>query len=152
MTLKEGVPVIIIRNVLHPSLGNKKTFGVTAHTWRLEQVAALNSDGDETDTTALHLIMFQLSFHDVKATHIQFTLRPAFDGTAHNRRGQKLKKLVLNLRSSLFYPRKLHVALSQVKKSTDRFLLHKQNNTTYNASAGHEILVTVANLLLKEAV
>lgn len=76
---------------------------VKAHTKRVVQVTAMDSNVNETDPCALPLIKFQLSYLEVKVISMQSSLCLAIAGTGHNGQGQTLKKLLVHIRSK-FHP------------------------------------------------
>lgn len=83
LKLKNGVPVMVNRNLFHQIQVNGKMLVLKAHTRRVVQVAIVNSNGNQTDTHASHRMKFLFSYHRIKATRKQFLLFLAFAGTVH---------------------------------------------------------------------
>ena len=152
LQLKIGVPVMVIRNVLHPYLVNGAIFVVKKITRRVLHVAELGRDGDVVDTHMLHRIDFQFEFSDVKVTRRQFPVRLAFAATVHKGKGQTLRQVVVDLRSNFFSPGQLYVALSRARQSPHVLLLHKESDTPQGADAIHQMPVAVSNPVLSQAV
>lgn len=83
LKFKNRVPGMVIRNLLHATLVNRKLFVMKAHTRRAVQVASVDSNVNETQTYPLHPIKVHFSYHGVKVTRMQYPLCLAFAGTVH---------------------------------------------------------------------
>ena len=153
LILKKGVPVMVIRNVLHPHLVNGKIFIVTGHSRRCLFVKQIDSDGRTISRHALHRIDFQFTFSDVKVTRRQFPVRLAFAATVHKAQGQTLKKVVVDFRTNFFAPGQVYVALSRARKAHDVLLLHDLDDDLPLVHLSiHQMPVVVKNPVLKEAI
>ena len=106
LELKAGVPVIIIRNVLHPHLVNGKMYVVKWVILRLLSLSRSPGDGPSATTFVLNPINFQFEFSDIKVLRGQFSVLLAFSPIVYKAQGTALSKLVIDLRTKLFAPAK----------------------------------------------
>ena len=151
LKLKIGVPVMVIRNVLHPHLVNGKMFVVKKFTRKVLVITTRLDDGTAL-TEMLHRIDFQFDFSDFKVTRRQFPVRLAFSATVHKAQGQTLQKLLVDLRCNFFAAGQLYVALSRTKKSSGVLLLHAEEATPDGSEIIHKMPIVVANPILPQAV
>ena len=96
LILKIGVPVMVIRNVLHPHLCNGKMYVVKKFSRRVIVLSTHLEDHPDAQTFLLHRIDFQFDFADLKVTRRQFPVRLAFAATMHKGQGKTLDKLVID--------------------------------------------------------
>jgi len=87
LKLKTDVPVMVIRDVLHPQLDNGTIFVVRRVTRRVTYVSKVGLSSEPTDTHMLHRIDIQFQLSDVKVTRSQFPLRLALNAIVHKTRG-----------------------------------------------------------------
>ena len=152
LQLKKGVPVMIIRNVLHPHLVNGKIFIVRGYSRRCIFLSQIDDDGSVVSNHALHRIDFQFTFADVKVTRRQFPVRLAFCATVHKSQGQTLKKKVVDFRTNFFSPGQVYVALSRTRKARDVLFHESDDDTPLRLPPIHSMPVIVQNPILKEAI
>ncbi|KAI0560144.1 ATP-dependent DNA helicase RRM3 [Gracilaria domingensis] len=150
--LKVGVPVMVIRNVLHPHLVNGKMFVVTGVSRRCVGIAEMNSDGQLTQNHVLHRIDFKFEYIGIEVRRRQFPIRLAFAATVHKSQGQTLRKMVIDFRANFFAPGQVYVGLSRIRKNTHVLLLHNEDDTPIRTAEIHEMPVRVKNPVLPEAV
>lgn len=67
LKLKNGGLVMDIRNLLHSTFVTAKVFVVKAHTTCVEWVASVDTNGNDTDTYALHCIKAHFPYHGVNS-------------------------------------------------------------------------------------
>ena len=102
LELKIGVPVMVIRNVLHPYLVNGAMFVLKSFKRNVLCISTVRTDSTPPQTFPLHRIDFQFDFPDFKVTRRQFPIRLAFSATVHKAQGQTLQRLLLDMRSPFF--------------------------------------------------
>lgn len=100
LNLKRGVPVMVFRNVLHPTLMVCTMLFMEAHTRRMVYVSVMGSNGNETNAYASHFITFQFSYQGVKITCMKSPILLAFAVTVRKEQEQTLQELVVDLHSS----------------------------------------------------
>ncbi|KAI0559821.1 helicase [Gracilaria domingensis] len=147
-----GVPVIVVRNVLHPHLVHGKMFVVTGVSRRCVRIAEMNSDRQLTQNHVLHRIDFKFEYIGIKVRRRQFSIRLAFAATVHKSQGQTLRKMVIDFRANFFAPGQVYAGLSRVRKNTQVLLLHNEDDTPIRTAEIHEMPVRVKNPGLPEAV
>ena len=152
LILKIGIPVMVIRNVLHPHLCNGKMYVVKKFSRRVIVLSTNLEDHSDAKRFLLHRIDFQFDFADLKVARRQFPVRLAFAATVHKGQGKTLEKLVINLRSNFFAAGQRYVALSRTRKSTDVLLLHEEDYLPLRADVIHPMPVPVSNPVLRQAI
>ena len=75
LELKIGVPVMVIRNVLHPHLVNGAMFFLKSFKRNVPCISTVPTDNTPPQTFLLHRIDFQFDFRDFKFTRRQFPIR-----------------------------------------------------------------------------
>ncbi|KAI0558600.1 ATP-dependent DNA helicase RRM3 [Gracilaria domingensis] len=150
--LKVGVPVMFIRNVLHPHLVNGKMFVVIGVSRRCVRIIEMNSDGQLTQNHMLHRIDFKFEYNGIKVRRRQFPIRLVFAATVHKSQGQTLRKMVIDFRVNFFAPGQVYVGLSRVRKNTHVLILHNEDDTPIRTAEIHEMPVRMKNPAPPEAV
>lgn len=70
----------------------------------------------------MHQIQPQPSFFGAKAIKFQFCLHFAFDGNVHEKEGQTLTNLLVDLSRHISPVEQLYVFISRVQKCIDQFM------------------------------
>lgn len=96
LQFKIGIPVMVIRNVLHKHLVNGAMFVPKSFKQNFLCIATVPRDNTPLQTFMLHQIGFQFDFRDFKAIRRQLPIRVAFSATMHKTQGQTLHLLQLN--------------------------------------------------------
>lgn len=102
LKLKKGVPVMVIRSLLHPDLVNGKLLVVQSHSRSYLSVERVEGDGSEWKIYTLSRIKLQFSLHGFILTRKQFPVRLSFSGNVYKIQGNTLEKKVVDLRSQFF--------------------------------------------------
>lgn len=145
LKLKIGAPIMVIRNVFHPRIVNRKMFVVTSHTRQWLCVAQIDGDWTEGTTYSLNRIKSQFSSHRSTITRKKFGVRLAFSGTVHKSQGETFDQTVLDIRSPFFCTGQLYVPTSIVGKTQDVLMLQKEGDTPLGSEIFHQMPVVVSN-------
>ena len=113
LELKVGIPVMMIRNVLHPHLVNGKMYVVKRVTPGLLLLSTTPGDRPSSKKFVVHRIDVQFEFSDIKVLRRQFPVRLALSATVHKAQGITFSRLVVDLRTNFLAPGQLYLALAR---------------------------------------
>ncbi|XP_003740209.1 ATP-dependent DNA helicase RRM3-like [Galendromus occidentalis] len=121
LTLKIGVPIILLRNINPPQLCNGTRLSVKNLMKNLIEATILTGKykGENVLLPRIPMIPIDLPF---EFKRLQFPIRLAFAMTINKAQGQSLQVCGLDLENSCFSHGQLYVATSRVGKPSDLFV------------------------------
>ncbi|XP_029054625.2 uncharacterized protein LOC114881908 [Osmia bicornis bicornis] len=133
VTLKIGVPVILLRNINPPRLCNGTRFSVKKMMNNIIEAKILNEKfkGEDVLLPRIPMIPTDMPF---EFKRLQFPVQLAFAMTINKAQGQSLQVCGLNLENPCFSHGQLYVTCSRVGKPSDLFVYApdgKTKNITY---------------------
>jgi ATP-dependent DNA helicase PIF1 len=128
LSLKVGVPIILLRNINPPRLCNGTRLAVKKLMPNVIEATILNgkSKGEDVLIPRIPIIPTDMPF-DYK--RLQFPIRLAFSMTINKAQGQSLQVCGLNLENPCFSHGQLYVACSRVGQPTNLFIFAKDGKT-----------------------
>lgn len=94
--LQTGALLMVIHNIVHPKIVNRKLFGLKRPNGRELYVEAV--DGYGTELFVQNGTQFQINFHGVKINSMKFPVRLAFVGKSHKEHGHTFSNAVVDHR------------------------------------------------------
>ena len=121
LTLKKGVPIILLRNINPPQLCNGTRLSVKNMMSNIIEATILNGKfkGEDVLLPRIPMIPTDMPF---EFKRLQFPVRLAFAMTINKAQGQSLQVCGLDLENPCFSHGQLYVASSRVGKPSDLFV------------------------------
>jgi ATP-dependent DNA helicase PIF1 len=128
LTLKIGVPIILLRNINPPQLCNGTRLSVKAMMNNIIEATVLNGKfiGEDVLIPRIPMIPTDLPF---EFKRLQFPVRLAFAMTINKAQGQSLEVCGLNLENPCFSHGQLYVACSRVGNPSNLFIYAPEGKT-----------------------
>ncbi|GFU99553.1 ATP-dependent DNA helicase PIF1 [Trichonephila clavipes] len=131
LTLKIGVPIILLRNINPPRLSNGTRLSVKKMMNNVIEATILTGKfkGEDVLLPRIPMIPTDMPF---EFKRLQFPVRLAFSVTINKAQGQSLQVCGLNLENPCFSHGQLYVACSRVGKPSDLFVYAPDGKTRKN--------------------
>jgi ATP-dependent exoDNAse (exonuclease V) alpha subunit len=128
LTLKIGVPIILLRNINPPRLCNGTRLSAKKMMNNIIEATILNGKfkGEDVLLPRIPMIPTDMPF---EFKRLQFPVRLAFAMTINKAQGQSLQVCGLNLKNPCFSHGQLYVACSRVGKPSDLFVYAPEGKT-----------------------
>jgi hypothetical protein len=128
LTLKNGVPLILLRNINPPRLCNGTRLSVKKMSNNIIEATILTGkfNGEDVLLPRIPMISTDMPF---EFKRLQFPVRLAFAMTINKAQGQSLQVCGLNLENPCFSHGQLYVACSRVGKPSDLFVYTPEGKT-----------------------
>jgi ATP-dependent DNA helicase PIF1 len=131
LTLKIGVPIILLRNINPPRLCNGTRLSVKNMMNNVIEATILNGKfkGEDVLLPRIPMIPTDMPF---EFKRLQFPVQLAFAMTINKSQGQSLQVCGINLENPCFSHGQLYVACSRVGKPSDLFIYTTEKGKTKN--------------------
>jgi len=131
LTLKIGVPIILLRNINPPRLCNGTRLAVKNMMNNIIEATILNGKfkGEDVLLPRIPMIPTDMPF---EFKRLQFPVRLAFAMTINKSQGQSFQVCGINLENPCFSHGQLYVACSRVGKPSDLFIYTTEEGKTKN--------------------
>ena len=137
LTLKVGVPIILLRNINPPQLCNGTRHSVKKLMNNIIEATILNGKFKGTDVLLPRIPMIPTDM-PFEFKRLQFPVRLAFAMTINKAQGQSLQVFGLDLEIPCFSHGQLYVACSRVGKPSNLFV-YTPTGTTKNIVYPHAL-------------
>ncbi|XP_023315514.1 ATP-dependent DNA helicase PIF1-like [Trichogramma pretiosum] len=128
LTLKIGVPIILLRNINPPRLCNGTRLAVKMLMKNIIEATILNGKYKGTDVLLPRIPMIPTDM-PFEFKRLQFPIRLAFAMTINKSQGQSLQVCGIDLENPCFSHGQLYVACSRVGKPSDLFMFIPNGKT-----------------------